>query len=114
VANRNPKADWWGTEAQKIDISLLGKTVAAGQVIAWAGSTGPGGCGCMTNGSGPNTHLHIFFAHEDDTDNRWYFIDPYGIYSYPDCYPKAVDGASTNSCARYPVSWKNGQPAFAN
>jgi hypothetical protein len=110
---RSPKSDWWGTEAQKMDMSLLGKTVSAGQAVAWAGSTGPGGCGCMGGGSGPNTHLHLFFAHKDPTDSRWYFFDPYGIYSYPDCYPKGVDEAINTPCARYPVSWKNGSPQYA-
>ena len=48
VAFRNPKADWWGTNANKINMALLGTNVAAGQNIAYSGSTGPGGCGCMT------------------------------------------------------------------
>jgi len=109
---RNPQPDWWGTASQKINMSLLGQTVSAGQVIAWSGSTGPGGCGCMKGGSGPNTHLHIFFAHRDPTNNLWYFFDPYGIYSYPACYPTAVDGVINTACSRYPVSWKNGSPQF--
>ena len=112
-AFRNPKADWWGTAAKKIDMSLLGTNVVAGQRIAYSGSTGPGGCGCMDGGAGPNTHLHIFFAHKDPVDNKWYFIDPYGIYSYPDFYPGPVDGAINKACARYPISWKGGNPTYA-
>ncbi len=109
-----PKEDYWGMDEKKIDMSLLGKTVAAGQVIAWSGSTGPGGCGCVSGGTAPNTHLHIFFAHRDPQTKAWYLIDPYGIYSYPDCYPKAVDGAiSSTSCNRYPVTWKSGNPKYA-
>jgi hypothetical protein len=109
---RNPDSVFWGKESQKINMSLLGQTVSAGQAIAWAGSTGPGGCGCMKGGSGPNTHLHVFFAHRDPIDNLWYFFDPYGIYSYPACYPTAVDGVINTACSRYPVSWKNGSPQF--
>ncbi len=62
---RHPDANFWGTEAQKIDMSLLGKTVAAGTPLAWSGCTGPGGCGCTDDkatwkwGGGVNTHLHI-------------------------------------------------------
>ncbi len=110
---RNPTVANWGMESQKIDMSLLGKKVTAGQVIAWAGSTGPGGCGCADDGTtNANTHLHIFFAHKDATDNLWYFFDPYGIYSYPSCYPSAVNAAINTACSRYPVAWKTGGPAY--
>jgi hypothetical protein len=112
-AFRNPKSDWWGTGANKINMALLGTNVAAGQTIAHSGSTGPGGCGCMSGGAGPNTHLHIFFAHRDPIDNKWYFIDPYGIYSYPDFYPAPVNGIINKACARYPISWKTGNPTYA-
>ena len=112
-AFRNPKADWWGTSANKINMALLGTNVVAGQRIASSGSTGPGGCGCMSGGAGPNTHLHIFFAHRDPVDNKWYFIDPYGIYAYPDFYPAAVNGVINKACARYPISWKTGNPTYA-
>jgi len=113
VSLRNPTVANWGLSSQKINTSLLGTTVTAGQLIAWAGSTGPGGCGCMDTTNNPNTHLHIFFAHKDPTDNHWYFFDPYGIYSNPTCYPTAVNGAITTACARYPVSWKGGNPNYA-
>lgn len=111
-AFRNPKPAWWGLASQKIDMSLLGTNVAAGQRIAYSGSTGPGGCGCMNGGAGPNTHLHIFFAHRDPVDQKWYFFDPYGIYADPSFYPAAVDGAINKACARYPISWKNGIPSY--
>jgi hypothetical protein len=45
-AQRNPDPNYWGTNANAIDPNLVGKTVAAGDHIAWAGCTGPGGCGC--------------------------------------------------------------------
>ncbi len=112
-AFRNPKADWWGVASKKIDMSLLGANVAAGQRIAYSGSTGPGGCGCMDGGAGPNTHLHIFYAHKDPVDSKWYFIDPYGIYSYPTFYPGPVDGAINKACVRYPITWKTGNPTYA-
>ena len=51
-------------------MSLLNTTVTAGQVIGWAGSTGPGGCGCTDGTKNTNTHLHIFFAFKDPTDNH--------------------------------------------
>jgi hypothetical protein len=95
-------------------MSLLGKTLKAGDVLGWAGDTGPGGCGCTGGGKGPNTHLHLFFAHRSPSDQRWYFFEPYGIYGTPDCYPSAVDGDINTACSRYPVSWKGGKPQYAN
>jgi murein DD-endopeptidase MepM/ murein hydrolase activator NlpD len=113
-AQRNPDADYWGTQAQAIDAHLVNKHVQAGDHLAWAGCTGPGGCGCTGGArSSPNTHLHIFFAHRDPADNNWYFIDPYGIYSYPDgCYPSGVTDAGSGPCVRYSVAWKGGHPQY--
>lgn len=109
---RNPTEANWGKASQKIDATLLGKTVTAGQLIAYAGSTGPGGCGCADDGTtNANTHLHIFFARRD-ADNKWYFFDPYGIYSYPGCYPAGVADPINTACARYPVTWKTGSPTY--
>lgn len=101
----------WGTEAQTINQSLIGTTVRAGDVLGWAGDTGPGGCGCTRGGAGPNTHLHLFFAYRD-TDDRWYFFDPYGIYGTPDCYPANVADPIRTACSRYPIAWKGGRPAL--
>jgi hypothetical protein len=112
-AKRKPDAKYWGTAAQAIDASLTGKKVKAGDHLAWAGCTGPGGCGC-TQGprSSPNTHLHIFFCHRD-SDGRWYFIDPYGIYSYvASGYPAGETEAPSPPCSRYSVSWKDGHPQY--
>ncbi len=111
---RNPYAANWGMESQKINMNLLNTTVSAGQVIGWSGSTGPGGCGCTGKSTtNPNTHLHIFYAYRDSTDNHWYFFDPYGIYSEPYCYPVGVNDAINGQCSRYPVAWKNGKPDYA-
>jgi hypothetical protein len=112
-AKRKPDAAFWGTQGEAIASSLNGKKVSAGEHLAWSGCTGPGGCGC-TEGprSSPNTHLHIFFCHKD-SDGNWYFIDPYGIYSYPDSgYPDGVTGAPSGPCVRYSVSWKGGKPQY--
>ena len=109
---RNPDAAHWGKESQKIDQSLLNTTVTAGQVIGWAGSTGPGGCGCTDGTTNTNTHLHIFFAYKDSADKNWYFFDPYGIYSEPYCYPTGVNEKINGQCSRYPVAWKNGNPQY--
>ena len=105
AGDRNPTDSYWGKNSEKIDQSLLNKSVSAGQKIAWAGRTGPGGSTAI--------HLHIFYAYRDPSDNRWYFFDPYGIYSYGSCYPSTVDGAINTPCARYPTAWKNGKPGYA-
>ncbi len=114
----NPKPQFWGTDADKIDMSLLGQHVTPSQVVAHAGCTGPGGCGCTNSqpnfswGGGVNTHLHIFHARRDPADNEWYFIDPYGIYAPGgSCYP-AFNTPITTSCARYPVAWKGGKAQY--
>ncbi|MGH7753203.1 MAG: hypothetical protein ACREN5_10325, partial [Gemmatimonadales bacterium] len=107
-----PSSQWWGTNSDVIPVNV-GDPVQRGQVIGKAGSTGPGGCGCASGGSGPNHHLHIFFAHRDPTNDEWYFFDPYGIYGPTECYPTRddADGASSaTSCARYPVAWLGGRP----
>jgi hypothetical protein len=112
-AQRNPDAAYWGTAAQALDPHLNGKTVKAGDHLAWSGCMGPGGCGC-TQGprSSPNTHLHIFCCHKD-ADGNWYFVDPYGIYAYPDAgYPPGITDAPKAPCSRYSVSWKGGHPQY--
>ncbi len=112
VSLRDPDVPHWGKESQKIKIAVNTK-VKAGQVIAWAGSAGPGGCGCTDGTTNTNTHLHVFFAYRDPTDNHWYFFDPYGIYSEPYCYPTGVSDAINGQCARYPIAWKYGKPSYA-
>jgi murein DD-endopeptidase MepM/ murein hydrolase activator NlpD len=99
----------WGTEGETIDRRLLGKRVATGTFLAWAGDTGPGG---KRGPGGPNTHLHVFFARRDPSDQKWYFFDPYGIYGQPDCYPLRLTDPVTGPCVRYPVAWTGGRPRF--
>lgn len=76
-----------------------------------------GGCGRTNSqakwtwGGGVNTHLHIFFARHDPTDNEWYFIDPYGVYAPDNCYP-ALNRPINTPCARYPVAWKGGKAQY--
>ena len=92
-----------------IDAGLLGQTVQRGQLLAWAGNTGPGG---KRGAGGPNTHLHIFFCRRDPTNDEWYFFDPYGVYSLPGCYAANVTDATTGPCVRYPIAWKFGKPQY--
>ena len=99
----------WGTN-ESIDSALLGQKVSAGQFLAWAGETGPGG---STFESGNvNTHLHIFWARRDPLDNEWYLFDPYGIYGSPACYPGEMTAVLDGPCVRYPVAFKDGRPQF--
>jgi Bacterial tandem repeat domain 1 len=105
-AARNPDELHWGTEAQVLDMALLGKTVRTGDVLGWAGETGSDG------DKDPNPHLYIFFAHRDPGANQWFLFDPHGIYGAPECYPAAVDGPVNTPCARYPSAWKGGKPGY--
>jgi len=108
-----PDPAYWGAAADRVRVAV-GQRVARGQVLAAAGCTGPGGCGCTTGRPArPNTHLHIFFARRDATDARWYFFDPYGIYGPTQCYPTAGNAGGGNAatqCARYPSAWLGGTP----
>ena len=72
--------------------------------------TGPGGRGDTDQITHPNHHLHIKFAVRDESDGRWYLVDPYGIYGGPDCYPDDVEGKLSGYCVRYPVAWRDGRP----
>ncbi|KAI9769876.1 MAG: hypothetical protein M1839_003573 [Geoglossum umbratile] len=105
-----PKADFWGAESDTIKVKP-GDVVSRGQLLAQAGASGPGGCGCAQGRrDSPNTHLHIFFARRDPTDSNWYFFDPYGVYGPPDCYPG--NGNGDPECSRYPIAWQGGTPKF--
>jgi murein DD-endopeptidase MepM/ murein hydrolase activator NlpD len=108
VAQRNPDADYWGTDSQMIGVSV-GQTVFRGQHLAWAGMTGPGG-GRVAGQI--NTHLHIFWAYRDPTNDEWYFFDPYGIYALPECYPAGITDSLGGDCVRYPIAWQGGRPQY--
>jgi murein DD-endopeptidase MepM/ murein hydrolase activator NlpD len=107
-SQRKPDPAYWGTNSQTIPVSV-NKVVKAGALIGYAGMTGPGGQG--SPGS-PNTHLHIFWTVRDSQDGQWYFFDPYGLYSKPDCYPAGVTDSISGNCARYPIAWKGGKPSY--
>ena len=109
AADRNPTSANWGTNAQAISVAV-NQQVTAGQILGWAGDTGPGGNG--SNNASTNTHLHIFFTRKDPSDNRYYFIDPYGIYGIPSCYPAGTTDQIGGACARYPNAWKGGRPQY--
>ncbi len=106
-AKRTLDAAHWGTDAQTIPVTV-GQNVTRGQRIAWAGNTGPGG---KKGSGGPNTHLHIFWTRRD-ADGQYYFFDPYGVYSKPECYASGVTDATSGPCVRYPVAWQGGKPAY--
>jgi hypothetical protein len=105
---RNPDPAHWGTDQQAIPVTP-GQQVARGAFLGWCGNTGPGG---KRGAGGPNTHLHIFWARRDPSNNEWYFFDPYGVYALPDCYAAGVTDATTGPCVRYPVAWKDGKPQY--
>jgi hypothetical protein len=109
AATRNPAAANWGTSAQTIAVSV-GQQVSGGQVLGWAGDTGPGGNG--NSNAKTNFHLHIFFTHRDTTNNEFYFFDPYGIFAQQKCYPSGTTDAIGSLCARYPNAWKGGKPQY--
>jgi murein DD-endopeptidase MepM/ murein hydrolase activator NlpD len=107
-ATRNPNTNHWGLNSDTIRVTV-GQSVVRGQWLAHAGQTGPGG---NRNKNSVNTHLHIFFAHRDPTDDNWYFFDPYGIYALPDCYPPGITDALDTDCVRYPIAWLNAHPTY--
>jgi hypothetical protein len=110
VAQRDPDPDYWGTDSQTIAVGV-GQTVSRGQLLAYAGMTGPGG-GRVAGQI--NTHLHIFWAYRDPSNDQWYFFDPYGIYALPDCYPAGITDALGGDCVRYPIAWLDGRPQYPN
>lgn len=111
VNTRNPNPDHWGTNSQLMAVSV-GQSVPQGSVIGYSGQTGPGG---SLGGGGTNTnnHLHIFFTRKDPTNNVFYFLDPYGIYGVPSCYPSNIIGSYSSPCVRYPILWQNGYMQYA-
>jgi hypothetical protein len=107
-AQRKLDPNSWGSDFEVIDPGLLGKTIARGEMLAFAGDTGPGGKrGAAT---GPNVHLHVFFARKDPVDGNWYFFDPYGIYSQRSCYPNTFGDPIQHPNAGYGIAWLKGLP----
>lgn len=107
-----PMELYWGTPDQTLEVSA-GQDVDRGQLLGWAGNTGPGGMMKSIkidaiNTTSKNIHLHIYFAKRDLNDDKWYLIDPYGIYSQRDCYPTDLDDPINTPCSRYQVFWKDG------
>jgi hypothetical protein len=105
---RTPDPVHWGTDAETIPV-MPGRWVARGALLGWCGNTGPGG---KRGPGGPNTHLHVFFTRRDPSNDEWYFFDPYGIYSLPNCYPANVTDPISGPCARYPIAWLGGRPQY--
>jgi hypothetical protein len=105
---RDPDPNYWGTDAHKIPVSV-NDAVKAGDLIAHAGMTGPGG---QKKPGPPNTHLHIFWTVRDPKNGEFYFFDPYALYTKPDCYPTGVTDAINGNCARYPIAWKGNKPSY--
>src|SRR5216684_3944487 len=67
TGKQNPDPAYWGTDAHKVDMSLLNTQVAAGKQLGWSGNTGPGGQ--QSVGAGPNAHIHMFWTRRDQTNN---------------------------------------------
>lgn len=109
AGGRQLKPLHWGIPDQKLRVRT-GERVTTREVIGYAGDTGPGGQIAAGDPGAPNTHLHIFFARRDPTDNAWYFFDPYGIYGAPACYPKGITDPIERSCARFSIAWRNDHP----
>ena len=109
-----PDETYWGKTTETMEVTV-GQEVNRGDSLGWAGNTGPGGIILSINDdldkiedTGRNIHLHIYFAKRDSIDQKWYLIDPYGIYSKRDCYPTDLDDPINTPCSRYQVFWKDG------
>jgi len=107
-----PDKKYWGSIEKKMVVSA-DQEVDRGDLLGWAGNTGPGGIILSIDeknieDTGRNIHLHITFAKRDPVDDQWYIIDPYGIYSKRDCYPSELDDPINTPCSRYQVFWKGG------
>jgi len=94
TATAAQEAIWWGTEDKWIRVAT-NSWVTRGQLLGFAGNTGPGGAGADLDATGTpnhpnwaNVHLHMFFAvREPDAISvpgvpaQWMLIDPYGVYN---------------------------------
>jgi len=110
--NDTPLALYWGSDTDTMEVQA-GQDVDRGELLGLAGNTGPGGIMLAINANditktSKNIHLHIYFAKRDSIDDKWYLIDPYGIYSQRTCYPVDIDDPINTPCSRYQVFWKDG------
>ena len=107
-----PNSNYWGELDETFEVEV-GDQVSRGELIGHAGNTGPGGIILAIDEddvqqTGRNIHLHIYFAKRDLSNNNWYLIDPYGIYSQRDCYPDDITDPINTPCSRYQIFWKDG------
>jgi hypothetical protein len=114
ASTRHLDASYWGTSGETMKANLVDKQVKAGEQLGWAGATAPGSCGCMDDAqpTAPNVHLHLFTAFKDTTDDTWYFTDPWGIYSTPDCYPAKDTDPVDLECEWFGSTFKNGRASY--
>jgi len=93
---------------------LLGRQVKAGDHLAWRRMHRPGRLPLHAGAADEPEHAPAhFFCYRDPADNRWYFIDPYGIFAYPKPgYSSGVTAAASGACVRYSVGWKGGHPQY--
>jgi hypothetical protein len=112
ASSRHLDAAYWGTSSEKLIAGLLDTDVKGGAQLGWAGSSAPGSCGCEgdTQPTQPNVHLHLFTAYKDAA--QWYFTDPWGIYSTPDCYPAKDTDAVNLDCEWFESSFKKGRASY--
>ncbi len=109
-STRHLDANYWGKSSETIVKDLVDKDVKAGDHLGWSGCSAPGSCGCMSGmPSAPNTHLHLFTAYKDPSNGQWYFTDPWGVYSTPDCYPAKDTDAVNLECEWFMSSFKKGR-----
>jgi hypothetical protein len=98
-AQNYPNHVSWGTNAHTLKVQV-GDWVSGGEMIGWAGNTGPGGAGNGLNDDGSpksprgNVHLHTYWGAQHPTEaNTFIHIDPYGVYNKENtgCYDLLED-----------------------
>lgn len=114
---------YWGTEAQTLLVKP-GDMVGQGQLLGYAGNTGPGGAGNgldtsgnVTNAAYGNVHLHTFFAVPNPNDAaKWVFVDPYGVYNQINtgCYALLKETQNRRLYAAFPPSFHNASSALVS
>ena len=105
---QKPKEQQWGTEKNIIP-RLRGKKVNAGEFLGWAGTTGASAV--SEKGLATPPTLQIFVTRREKNGDKWFLVDPYGIYAKRDCYPSNITGRVDISC-RYSQAWHRNRPQF--